>query len=218
MKAVFFAALLFVMPGWAFAQENFSAPGTDALLPKNDAALNLTDPGMLPDNPFYFLKRAVENVRLIIATSEVEKARLHLRYAELRLSEAKAMSDKSKHEQANRTLSEVSKEMNEFNARGLGKNISAAVKEADSVLKKREAILGIISSRISEKARNAISRTLNVSDEKAGNVTARKENNDTENETARDNDLKITDANSTKNVKRAVSKNDSDTKILKKAD
>mgnify|MGYP001567619470 CR=1 FL=1 len=50
------------------------------------------DPGILPDSPFYSLKKAFEVVELLFTPDPVAKAGKHLKFSELRLAEAAEMA------------------------------------------------------------------------------------------------------------------------------
>lgn len=65
---------------------------------------NLPDPGMLPDNPFYFLKSLWESVVSFFAFGDEAKAERALELSEVRLAEAKALIAKGETEAAGKTL------------------------------------------------------------------------------------------------------------------
>ena len=61
-----------------------------------ELAGSLPEPGILPDHPLYFLKRAGERVRLFLSFSDEGKASLHLNFAKLRLAETRKLAAKNK--------------------------------------------------------------------------------------------------------------------------
>ncbi len=78
-----------------------------AFIPVSAAAQNTTledqntqlpDTGITPDSWMYGVKKAFENIDMALTFSEEAKAKKHLHYAELRLSEAKAMAEQGKPE------------------------------------------------------------------------------------------------------------------------
>lgn len=75
-------ALLALIPG-AAAQET-------------DGDTQLPEPGITPDSWMYGFKKAFENVDMALTFGEEAKAKKHLQYAELRISEAKAMAEKGR--------------------------------------------------------------------------------------------------------------------------
>ena len=54
----------------------------------------LPDPGMLPGNPFYFLKAVTEGIGTFFAFGDVKKAERFAFLAEKRLAEAAALAEK----------------------------------------------------------------------------------------------------------------------------
>jgi hypothetical protein len=56
----------------------------------------LPDPGITPDSPFYFMDKLGKNIGMFFTFGAEAKARKALRYAEERLSEARAMAAKNK--------------------------------------------------------------------------------------------------------------------------
>ena len=67
---------------------------------------DLEDPGILPDSPFYGLKKAAEKVGSLLVFKKVAKAERHLMLAERRLAEAKALAEKGKTEKVKKVLEE----------------------------------------------------------------------------------------------------------------
>jgi hypothetical protein len=57
---------------------------------------DLPDPGITPDSPFYFLDKLGKNIGMFFTFGAEAKAKKALRYAEERLSEARAMAEKNK--------------------------------------------------------------------------------------------------------------------------
>ncbi|MFP3945753.1 MAG: DUF5667 domain-containing protein [Archaeoglobaceae archaeon] len=78
-------AFLALIPVGAAAQET-------------DGDTQLPDPGITPDSWMYGFKKAFENVDMALTFGEEAKAKKHLHYAELRLSEANNMAEKRKTE------------------------------------------------------------------------------------------------------------------------
>ena len=63
---------------------------TTLLTPNQQDYNNLPNPGLLPDSPFYFLKRWGENIQTFFTIDDYQRAQLQLHFAQLRLAEAKA--------------------------------------------------------------------------------------------------------------------------------
>lgn len=99
-----FIALLFIIvtlanPSFSFAQ-NVS---TQSAL--QNVSYDLPYPGLLPDNPLYYLKALRDNILKLIIRDAVKKAEFDLLQADKRLGAAKALLDKGKEELAITTLS-----------------------------------------------------------------------------------------------------------------
>lgn len=101
-------ALLALMPGVG-AQET-------------DGDTQLPDPGITPDSWMYGVKKAFENVDMALTFGEEGKAKKHLQYAELRLSEAKAMAEKGRTEYVNDLGQEYQNQLENANRLALSNN------------------------------------------------------------------------------------------------
>ncbi len=62
--------------------------------------LNISDPKILPDSPFYFLKQAWRGIKGAFTFNKVAKVNLRLRFADQMLIEAKKLAEKTSNEQA----------------------------------------------------------------------------------------------------------------------
>ncbi len=122
--------LLTVSPAFSFAQtvtpsqdapqattvaQDSSSSQTDAptqttlLTPNQQNYDNLSNPGLLPDSPFYFLKRWGENVQTFFTIDDYQRAQLQLHFAQVRLSEAKAELQKNNTNLTDQMLSDYNK-------------------------------------------------------------------------------------------------------------
>jgi hypothetical protein len=66
----------------------------------------LPDPGITPDSPFYFFDKLTKNIGMFFTFGDEAKAEKALRYAEERLSEARAMALKNKVREMTRAANE----------------------------------------------------------------------------------------------------------------
>lgn len=74
--------------------------------------LGISEPKLLPDNPFYFVKNLWREVRATFTFNKVKKVELRLRYANERLIEAKKLVEKiGKEEMVQKSLEKYQKEM-----------------------------------------------------------------------------------------------------------
>ncbi|MBI2233278.1 MAG: hypothetical protein HYU56_05125 [Candidatus Aenigmarchaeota archaeon] len=174
IQAVLIAA--FVSPAHAqlaaqtFPDVNFK----DNVVTKAELDLVETEfsrPGLLPDQPLYFLKRFAERIRLFFTFDAAEKAKLHLDFAKVRLAEAKGLVEKNKTEEADQALGEYNKELTEFESTA-GRNVSLLVKESSDALEKSSIVLDLVLQKVPEQARPAIEKALNNSIEKKVRIEA----------------------------------------------
>jgi hypothetical protein len=70
-------------------------------------------PKLLPSNPFYVVKKSSERVHMFFTFDDDAKARLHIRFSEKRLAEAKAMTELGKPEWAEGLMEDYIGELNE---------------------------------------------------------------------------------------------------------
>lgn len=159
------------------------------LLPITAAAQEeLPDPGVTPDSPFYGIKRFFENVDLFFTFDSPAKAEKYIRYAGLRLSEAKAMQERGRRDLAENMLEEYDGNLNESRkalkvARKLGlrtANVSERVALATS---RHLEVLYRVLDKVPEQAKPAILRAINASSKNIDNVLANAEDRIPENVT-----------------------------------
>lgn len=62
--------------------------------------LGISEPGVLPDSPFYFLKNVFRGIEMLLTFDAVKKAELELRFADEKLVEAVKVAEKSADEKA----------------------------------------------------------------------------------------------------------------------
>lgn len=129
---------------------------------------DLPDPGMLPDNSFYFLKSWSEGIGTISTLDDVAKAERFLYLSERRLSEANALVAQGKtelaaeavdryHEQLNLALvkAEAAKAKG-LNTDGIFTNISLATLN-------HQVVLADVYQKVPEQARPGIERAMQAS-------------------------------------------------------
>jgi DNA repair exonuclease SbcCD ATPase subunit len=74
---------------------------------------DLPSPGVLPDNPFYFLKAWKEAIQNFFTFGAENKAEQFLHLADVRLAEYQKMIEKGKTEIAQKTLDKYEKQLNQ---------------------------------------------------------------------------------------------------------
>lgn len=72
----------------------------------------LPNPGLTPDNSFYFLKIWKESIQTFFTFGAENKAKQYLRLAEIRLAEYQKMTEKGKNEIAEKTLEKYKNQLN----------------------------------------------------------------------------------------------------------
>ncbi len=77
------------------AQNNIST-GSDSVNTSGLSELSVSDPGITPDSPFYFLDKASERLSLAFTFNKEKKAKKALKFAEERLAELEEMTQEGK--------------------------------------------------------------------------------------------------------------------------
>lgn len=172
ITAALFLSFILVVPAYAklgsqsFGNVNFK----DNVVTEAEIEVAKSDPGILPDHPFYLLKRATEGVRLFLAFDNEEKARLHLEFAKVRLAEVGKLAELNRTDQAANAANDFSKELNETK---IGKNIS---EEAEELVGRSSIVLSLVLEKSPLRAKPAIARALNISIERNIEIRAEIEN------------------------------------------
>ncbi len=128
----------------------------------------LSDPGMLPDHPLYFMKRGAESVGTFFRFGDEAKANRYLRLSEKRLSEANALSEKENVGLTERTLERYQDQMNKGleraeKAKERGRDMDEVLERvSEATLRHQEALAGVY-GRVPEEAREGIQRAMEAS-------------------------------------------------------
>ncbi len=132
------------------------------------AETTFSSPGMLPDNPLYFVKRFGERLQLFFTLDKNKIADLHMNFAKSRLAEAKGLAEKNLSEQAGIAIEEFNQEINDHEEvmMGIGKNVSQIDKNETEFLSKSELVLGLVLMKVPDSAKPSIERAINNSIEK----------------------------------------------------
>lgn len=120
----------------------------------------------MPDSFLYPLKRAIERVRLVTASTNKSRALAHLSFAEERLEEARKMVRVRKTELAQRTLRDMNQETEEA-YRSLqktsGKDKEALLTKLVSLSERQQTVLKNVIEQAPPEARAALEHALEVS-------------------------------------------------------
>ena len=123
----------------------------------------------LPDEPLYRVKLAAERVQMFFTTSDMGKAKLHLKFAERRIKEAAAMAEKDKPEKVEDLTERLSYHLEKVRplARALGEKEGKDIAELRTLLQrkaaKHRAILQNTLERAPARARPSLNRVLELS-------------------------------------------------------
>jgi len=147
---------------------NFYNPN---LFIKNTFAQSSTDlenPGILPDNNFYFLKIWKEQIQLFFTFNAQKKAKKYLHLSEVRLAEYQKMIEKNKPEIAQKSLEKYQKQLNLAlenmeKTRNKGKDISDLVQKVTTATTKHIQVLQQVLAKNPEQAQKGLTNALESS-------------------------------------------------------
>ena len=130
--------------------------------------VDLPEPGMLPNSPFYFLKSWSESIGTFFTFSDEAKAERMLYLSERRLSEANELSELGEVELAQETLSRYEEHLNTAlekaqQAREKGKDVDDVLSTVYEATLKHQAVLTDVYERVPEQAKEAIGRAMEQS-------------------------------------------------------
>lgn len=130
--------------------------------------ITLTQPGMLPDNPFHGFQDFFENLQLFFAFSPQAKANVHLQLAEKRLAEMNLAIQENKTDLVHSLSQDYGNEINQTqsevdNAKGLGQNVTALAQHVAEETFKHQLVLSDILNKVPDEAKFAIENAINAS-------------------------------------------------------
>ena len=135
----------------------------------------LPEAGITPDSWLYGFKRFFESIDLFFTFDEIAKAEKYLKYAELRLAEAKEMAEKGKSEFVSDLAKEYENYLEKANeiaktAQEVGKNVTKLTEIVAIATWVHVDVLENVLEKVPEEAKPAIERAINSS--KKGNEEA----------------------------------------------
>ncbi|HHI04353.1 MAG TPA: hypothetical protein ENL45_02295, partial [Candidatus Woesearchaeota archaeon] len=133
--------------------------------------------GITPDSWMYGFKRFFEDLDLFFTFDDVTKAEKHLKYAELRLAEAKEMTEKGKPEFVDDLIEEYEDNLEKANeiskiAQQVGKNVTKVTELVAVATSIHMDVLENVLEKVPEQAKPSIQRAITSS--KRGNEEALK--------------------------------------------
>lgn len=131
--------------------------------------------GITPDSWMYGFKKFFEGIDLFFTFDDVAKAEKHLKYAELRLSEAKEMAEKGKPEFVDDLIEEYEDNLEKANeiskiAQQVGKNVTKVTELVAIATSIHVDVLENVLEKVPEQAKPSIQRAITSS--KRGNEEA----------------------------------------------
>lgn len=126
---------------------------------------NLTNPGILPDSPFYFLKTWKESIQTFFTFGAENKAKQHLHLAEVRLAEYQKMIEEGKTEIAAKTIEKYEKQLNHAlekaeEAKEKGKDAAKLKEEVSEKILKHQEVLNNVLDKVPEEAQKGIEKAI----------------------------------------------------------
>lgn len=126
---------------------------------------DLPDPGLLPNSPFYFLKRFTERIGTFLTFGEVARAQRMLDISEKRLAEAGALAARGLPEVAERTLQNYQEYLNQAveraeTAKARGFDVDNVLERVAGATLRHQAVLAEVYEKVPEQAKPAIERAM----------------------------------------------------------
>jgi len=124
-----------------------------------------SDPGLTPDNPFYFFKTLKENIQTFFIFNAENKAMQFLHLADVRMAEYQKMVEKGKTEIAQKTLNKYEKQLNKATQKieelkSGGKDIKKLSENLSTTTAKHIKTLGDNLQKVPEAAKKGIEKVL----------------------------------------------------------
>lgn len=130
--------------------------------------IELPEPGILPNRPFYFLKGWVEAIGNFFTFGDIAKTRRYFHLAEKRLAEVRALVEEGRPELVERILGRyqehLEKAMGRANAaKEKGQNIEEVLARVAEATLKHQSVLAGVYEKVPEAAKSGIERAMEVS-------------------------------------------------------
>lgn len=128
----------------------------------------LSDPGLTPDSPLYFLERISEGIGTFFTFGDLKKAERYAALAAERVAEAQAVVEKGKPEFAEKTLERYEMQLNKSIARAekaqaKGKSARKVTEIVAEGTSKHLTVIESILEKVSEKAKEAVTKAKETS-------------------------------------------------------
>lgn len=130
----------------------------------------ITDPGMLPDSPFYFLKGWWESIQLTFTFDSVKKAELFDKLASRKLLEAQKLVENGNTELAEKHMEKFENRVQKMQeqvekAQENGKDIDELIEKLGANSIRQQEVLSDVYEKVPEQAQEAILKAMERSTE-----------------------------------------------------
>jgi len=131
-----------------------------------ELATTLPEPGILPDNPLYGIKKGFETIGGMFKFTEMTKAEYKIKLGEKRLAESQAMSDKGEDEVAAELVQEYEMNMEQANTRieaavAKGQNVTSLIERVTARRESHMAVLQRVYDNAPESAKAGLTNAIN---------------------------------------------------------
>jgi hypothetical protein len=139
---------------------------------------DVSDPGILPDSPFYFLQDWWQDVRLFFTTNPTAKAELNLKYASQDVLAYQQLAQTANQELLDKIMNRYQNRIKEANnwmsqAKEQGSDISKTANKLKDSTKKQVEVLAAVYNQAPETARKGLKTVIeNTSKEVASSLEA----------------------------------------------
>ncbi|MFC1687389.1 DUF5667 domain-containing protein [Patescibacteria group bacterium] len=121
----------------------------------------ISDPGMLPDSPFYFLKGWWESIQLTFTFDDVKKAELFDKLASRKLLEAQKLVQKGEAELAEKHMEQFENRLQQMEqqidkAQENGKDLEALIEKLEANSLRQQEVLSDVYEKVPDQAKEAI--------------------------------------------------------------
>lgn len=160
-----FLAIFFVSGSLSFAKEITPTSSPSATPTPKVEAINyeLPYPGLLPDNPLYFLKAARDRVIQFLISDPVKKAEFNLLSSDKRTSTALHLINKNKDDMGVLYISKGNNYMHMaiIDAKNSGERAKTVLDRIKTSIKKHEEVIGSVLSSVDKTNRTKLQQELN---------------------------------------------------------
>lgn len=175
-KFIFGFSILLVLSYFLTGSVNISAQDiTQTSTTAAEVEYVLPYPGILPDNPLYFLKAARDKLVAFLISDSVKKAEFNLLTSDKRINAALTLSTRGKYEMAVSTLSKSNNYLEQAissaaSAKNSGRDVDIVLHNLKNAIKKHKDVTVAIKSKIDKKLSPQLHKEIQRLDNFGGTV------------------------------------------------